>query len=117
MNVTLLSPHPKGQERRYHPLANQQSNEIISDFVEMSDTNACFLHIQLLGTNVRLPKIRKIPPDVNLQDLLQKPSLEIDSIDNLQLSYPHDNIVGSHVCDEFKKSNEQAPVTGSIPFL
>ena len=38
------------------------SNDRISDSVELSDTDVCFLHIQLMGTNVRLPKIHEIPP-------------------------------------------------------
>ena len=36
------------------------SNEIISDSVEQWDIDACFLHIQIMVTNVRLPKIHKI---------------------------------------------------------
>ena len=38
------------------------SNEITSDYVELCDTAVCFLHIQLLGTTVRLPKIEKFTP-------------------------------------------------------
>ena len=41
------------------------SNEIISDSVEQWDTDVCFLHIPLMGTNVRLPKIQKIPAEVD----------------------------------------------------
>ena len=37
---------------------------------------------------------------LNLQDLRQKLILEIDSIDSLELYYPHDNIVAGHLCDE-----------------
>ena len=41
------------------------SNEITSDSVELWDTDVCFLHIQLMGTNVRLPKIHKTPSELD----------------------------------------------------
>ena len=41
------------------------SKEITSDSVELWDNNVRFLHIQFIGTNVRLPKIHKIPPEVD----------------------------------------------------
>ena len=34
-----------------HPFANPASNDTISDSVELWDTDACFLHIQLIGTH------------------------------------------------------------------
>ena len=37
-------------------ILNPASNDIISDSVELWDTDVCLLHIQLMGTNVRLPK-------------------------------------------------------------
>ena len=43
------------------------SREIISATVELCETEVCFLHIQLLGTNVCLPKIHRIPPDVDFE--------------------------------------------------
>ena len=43
------------------------SNEMISDSVELWDTDVCFLHIQLMGTNVRVPKIHKTPPEVDIE--------------------------------------------------
>ena len=43
------------------------SQEIISDSVEPWDTDVSFLHIQLIGTNVPLPKIHKIPPEVDFE--------------------------------------------------
>ena len=36
------------------------SNEIISDSVELWDTDVCFLHIQLTKTSARLPNIHKL---------------------------------------------------------
>ena len=35
------------------------SNDIISESVELWDTDVCFLHTQLIDTNVRLPKMHK----------------------------------------------------------
>ena len=43
------------------------SNEMISDSVEVWETDVCFLHIQLIGTNVWLPKMHKIPPEVDFK--------------------------------------------------
>ena len=43
------------------------SREIISASVELWETEVCFLHIQLIGTNVWVPKMHKIPPDVDFE--------------------------------------------------
>ena len=43
------------------------SSEIISDSVELWETDVCFLHIQLVGTNVWLPKIHNVPPEVDFE--------------------------------------------------
>ena len=43
---------------------------------------------------------------LSLQGLQQSLSLEIDPIDNVELSYPHDNVACGHLCDEYRKSNE-----------
>ena len=40
---------------------NPVSREIISDSVELWETDVCFLHIQLIGTNVWLPKTHNVP--------------------------------------------------------
>ena len=37
------------------------SKDMISDSVELCETEVCFLHIQLIGTNVWLPKIHNLP--------------------------------------------------------
>ena len=42
-------------------MRNPASNETISDSVELCETEVCFLHIQLMGTKGRLPKIHKTP--------------------------------------------------------
>ena len=43
------------------------SNEMISDSVELWETAVCFLHIQLIGTNVWLPKMHYVPPEVDFE--------------------------------------------------
>ena len=48
-------------------MRNPASKEMISDSVELCETNVCFLHIQLMGTNVLLPKIHKILPEVDFE--------------------------------------------------
>ena len=40
------------------------SRDIKSASAELCETVVCFLHIQLIGTNVWLPKMHKSPPDV-----------------------------------------------------
>ena len=77
-------------------------------FVELCDTEVCFLHIQPTGTNVRLPKIHKILPEVDLEFSRSagKVSLGTLPIDNAAPYYPNGNIVCDHSCDEREKSNE-----------
>ena len=41
------------------------SREIISASVELCETEVCDLHIQLIGTNVLLPKMHRFSPDVD----------------------------------------------------
>ena len=43
------------------------SREMISDCVELWETDVCFLHIQLIGTNVWLPKMHNVPPEVDFE--------------------------------------------------
>ena len=78
------------------------SKEMISDSVELCETEVCFLHIQLTGTNVWLPKTHYVPPDVDfdLQDLPQNRSLETVPACIVWQYYPHDNTVCIHTYDE-----------------
>ena len=48
-------------------IRNPASREMISDSVELCETELRFLHIQLTGTNVLLPKIHKTTPEVDLE--------------------------------------------------
>ena len=53
---------PINQVRVYRP-----SKEMISYSVELCETEVFFLHIQLIGTNVWLPKTNKVPPEVDFE--------------------------------------------------
>ena len=82
---------------------NPASNAVISDSVELWDTDFCFLHIQQEETNVRHPNVHKIPPDVDFlspQSRQQGLSLEISPIDNVVVHFQHGNIDDSLLCDE-----------------
>ena len=46
---------------------NTVSKEMISDSVELCETAVCFLHIQLIGTNVWLPQMHNVPPEVDFE--------------------------------------------------
>ena len=64
-NTSITTSHKsRAGIRSIHKRA---SSDIFSDSVELWDTDVCFLHIQLMGTNVRLPMIHKIPPDVDFE--------------------------------------------------
>ena len=43
------------------------SKEMISYSVELWETAVCFLHIQLIGTKVWLPKTHNVPPEVDFE--------------------------------------------------
>ena len=46
---------------------NPASKEMIPDSVELCETEVCFLHIQLVGTYVWLPKTHNVPPEVDFE--------------------------------------------------
>ena len=46
---------------------NPASKEMISDSVELCETDVCFLHFQLIGTNVWLPRTHNVPPEVDFE--------------------------------------------------
>ena len=52
MNVTLLSPRPIKSRASNPSIRSPASNEMISDWVKLWDTDVCFSYIQLIGTNV-----------------------------------------------------------------
>ena len=65
-------------------MRNPASREVISDSVELCETEVCFLHIQLMGTNVRLPKIHKTPPDIDFESSRSPAKSESWNKPNLQ---------------------------------
>ena len=52
---------------RMPSLRKPASREMISASVKLCETEVCFLHIQLTGTSVLLPKIHKTPPEVDFE--------------------------------------------------
>ena len=46
LKFELKQSDPIDQEREYHPTSILQSKEMISDSVELCETEVCFLHIQ-----------------------------------------------------------------------
>ena len=64
-NEILQSLNPKDRERESHPCVNLHRKKITSASVELGETEVCFLHIQLIGTNVRRPKMHRIPSDID----------------------------------------------------
>ena len=84
------------------------SKERTSDSVELCEAEVCFLHIQLVGTNVWLPKIHRIPPEVDFETSKSQQSLSIEIIPiyNAVLYFPHGNAVCHHSCYECNKSSE-----------
>ena len=85
------------------------SKEFFFVSVEVWDTDVRFLHIQLMVTDVRLPKIQKIPSEVDFwvfKVSTKNLSLGIYPVDNAGPCFTHDNIVGNHLCDECMKSTE-----------
>ena len=66
-SVILWSPHPTNQEQEHRPFANQHPVILYLILWDLWDTDVCFLHLQLTGTNVRLPKIQKIFPEVDFE--------------------------------------------------
>ena len=88
----LQSPHPIILTAGKPSIRSPASNEMISDSVELWDTDVCFLHIQLMETSVRLLKIHKTPPEVDFESS-RSPAKSVNPIDNADPSYPHDNAV------------------------
>ena len=77
------------------------SKEMISDSVELWETAVCFLHIQLIGTNVWLPKTHNVPPEVDFESSRSRAKSESCNSPSPALfssNCPHDNsCLYSHV--------------------
>ena len=86
-------------------MRNPASNEMISDSVELWDTDVCFLHIQLMVTcstseYTGLTQRLISSPQGRQQSL----SLGTDPISNAEPCYPLDKNVCSHLGGECMKS-------------
>ena len=64
---TSITKFLRSRAGESHPCVNLHSREITSASVELCETEVCFLHIQLIGTNVCLPKMHMSPPDVDFE--------------------------------------------------
>ena len=105
-NTSFTTSH---ESRARNPsIRSPASNEMISDSVELWDTDVCFLHIQLTESNVWLPKIHRISPEVDFESSRSPAKSEswYNPIANAEPCYPHDNIAGIHLYDECVISNE-----------
>ena len=106
-NEIFQSPNPKEWEREYRPMRKPASRKIISASVELCETEVWFLHIQLIGTDVRLPKIHRILLMLisRLQGLLQNQGLGTILICIVVLCFTRDNVACIHMCHEYTRSN------------
>ena len=79
------------------------SREITSASVELCETEVCFLHIQLIGTNVCLPKMHMSPPDVDFES--RRSLAKLESWNNPDLHccavFHTWHSVWVHMCDEY----------------
>ena len=100
-------------------IPNPASRENISDSVELCEREVCFLHIQLTGRNVLLPKkytrhlLRLI---LSPQSHQQSLSLETHPVCNAVPCFTHDNTVGNRSCDELRNRSCEPSVTCVSPF-
>ena len=88
-----------------HPQTRVKRNYSAS--IELWETDVCFLHIQLIGTSVWLPKIHKIPPDVDFESSRSPAKSECWNNSNQHCCavFPTRQIVFEFTCDEYKISN------------
>ena len=82
------------------------SKEMMSDSVELCETEVCSYTSNLLEQMYDFPKRIMFPPKwiLNLQDLPRRQSPETVPICIVLQYYPHSNTVCIHMCDECKVS-------------
>ena len=98
---------------------NPASKEMISDSVELCETEVCFLHIQLIGTNVWLPKMHNVPPEVDFESSRSSAKSESWNSPSLHLfcSVTHITILFVFTCAMIVRNQSiQAFVTCFGPF-
>ena len=96
---------------------NPVSREIISDSVELWETEVCFTHIQLIGTNVWLPTMHNVPPDVDFES--SRSPAKVGVLKQSQTCivlqcYPHNNTVYIHMCDECRISSDSGVLSHTL---
>ena len=66
-NLHLIATFENSMQRPHLSLSQQVSLHSQQDPNDLCETEVCILHIQLVGTNVWLPKIHNIPPEVDFE--------------------------------------------------
>ena len=106
-NGTLPEPNSKDTELGYLPSVNLHEEKLFQHLYKLSETEVCFLHIQLVGTKHVTSEMHKISPDVAFEP--SKPPAKSESWNNPNLHccavFPHDNVVLKSLVCECKKSN------------
>ena len=65
----LRRSDPINQVRGYHPTSILHPKKWFLILLNCGETEVCFLHIQLIGTDVWLPKTHKVPPEVDFESI------------------------------------------------
>ena len=88
-------------------LLNPAFKEMISDSVELCETEVCFWHIQLNGTNVWLPKMHNVPPEVDFESKISAKSESWNSPNLHCFAVFHTwQYCCIRLCDECRRSND-----------
>ena len=97
---------PTIREQEARLISIHRPKEMISDSVELCETEVCFLHIQLIEQMYDFQKRTMFLQKwiLNLQDLPQNQSLETVPVCIVCSVTPHNNIVCIDMYDECKKS-------------
>ena len=82
-NEMLQSLKPKDRERESHLCVNLHREKLPQLLQKLCETEVCFLHIQLIGTNVWLPEIHRIPPDADFESSSSPANSESSNNPNL----------------------------------
>ena len=102
----LKQSDSKNRERENSPSSILHPKKWFLTLLNCVKTELCFLHIQLVGTNVWLSKCSTQSRFWVLKISPQNRSLEIVPACIVSQYYRHDNILCIHMCDECVKSIE-----------
>ena len=104
MNVTFLSPHPINQEPIIHLFAIQHPTKRFLTLQNCGILTFVSCTPSWWGRMFDFRRYIRCSPKL-IFDPSKSPA-KSDPIDNAEPCYPHDNTVGSQLCDECLKSNE-----------